>query len=74
MKNQKIYKYLPEEEINKFINLNLTEEVIMGYENQILSIMKLRYEKYPTKKNDNEWLDYTNYVCSRRCQRNADET
>lgn len=45
------------------------EEIIRRYENQLLKVMKTRYEKYPTKRNDIEWLDFTNHVCRRRCQR-----
>lgn len=63
---------LSDEQINKYVNEAFTEQVIQGYENQMLSVMKHRQEKYPTEKNDREWLDYTNFVCRRRCQRVCD--
>ena len=60
-------------ELDKYVNEAFTEEVIRSYEEQILGIMKLRQEKYPNEKNDREWLDYTNFVCSRRCRRNCSD-
>lgn len=58
-------------DLDKYVNESFTEKVIRRYEEQILSIMKKRYDKYPTEINDNEWLRYTNFVCRRRCQRNS---
>lgn len=59
---------LTHEQITDYINQSFTEDVIRKYEDQLLRVMKTRYEKYPTKKNDQEWLEYTNFVCRRRCQ------
>lgn len=58
-------------ELEKYVNEAFTEQLIQSYENQILAVMKHRQEKYPTEKNDAEWLSYTNFVCRRRCQRKA---
>jgi hypothetical protein len=60
---------LTQEEIDLYCNEAFTEMLIQKYENQILAVMKTRQEKYPCDRNDQEWLDYTNFVCRRRCQR-----
>lgn len=57
---------ISDSDLEKYVNQAFTEEVIQGYENQILSIMKHRQEKYPSEKNDREWLAFTNFVCRRR--------
>lgn len=59
---------LSDYEINKYINEALTELMIKEYENKILAVMKHRQEKYPSEKNDKEWLDFTNFICGRRFQ------
>ena len=64
---------LTDKEINEYVDQAFTEEVIQQYENQILLVMKTRFEKYPTSINDQEWLDYTNFVCTRRNQRITNE-
>lgn len=61
---------ISDEEVNKYVNQALTEQVLMNHENEILSLMKFRNENFPSEKNDSEWLDYTNFVCRRRCQSN----
>jgi hypothetical protein len=61
---------IEDQEITDYINQAFTEEVILRYENQLLHVLKTRYEEYPTPENDKEWLDYTNFFCQRRCQRN----
>lgn len=58
-----------ENDVKKYINDWYSENMIQEFENKILSIMKLRQEVYPSEKNDEEWLNYTNFVCRRRCQR-----
>ena len=63
---------ISDEQINRYVNETFTEQIIQGYENQMLAVMKHRQEIYPTEKNDREWLDYTNFVCRRRCQRVRD--
>jgi hypothetical protein len=60
---------ITDEQIQEYINQVFTEEVLRRYEEKILGVMKTRYEKYPTERNNTEWLDYTNFVCRRRCQR-----
>jgi hypothetical protein len=52
-----------------YMNESIYEQIIQGYENQLLIIMKTRYEEYPTERNDYEWEELTNFVCRRRCQR-----
>lgn len=64
---------LTDEQINKYVNEEFTETFIEEYENQLLRVMKIRQENYPSKRNDNEWLNFTNFVCRRRCQRNAEK-
>lgn len=61
---------ISDEEIQKYINESMIEQLIQDLENNILHIMKFKNNKYPTEKNDSEWLDFTNFVCRRRCQRN----
>ena len=56
------------QEIQNYVNKAFTEQVIRHYEDQILRVMKHRQEKYPSDKNDKEWLDFTNFVCRRRYQ------
>lgn len=55
-------------DLEKYVNQAFTETIIQGYENQMLAVMKYRQEKYPNEKNDREWLQFTNFVCRRRCQ------
>ena len=64
-------KPMNDEEIKTYINEAFSEEVIRRSEDHLLQIMKFRYENYPTKKNDREWLDYSSFVCRRRCQSEA---
>jgi hypothetical protein len=59
---------LTDEQIQHYINSTLCENAIQFHENEILNVMKVHYENYPTEKNDLEWLNYTNFVCKRRCQ------
>lgn len=60
---------LSDDAIAQYVNKAFSEQVIQNYEDQLLAVMKHRQEKYPSEKNDREWLDYTNFVCRRRCQR-----
>jgi len=62
-------KMISDKQIEEYVNAAFTEEVIRRYEEQILQVMKKRQEKYPSDQNDSEWLNYSNYVCRRRCQR-----
>ena len=64
---------MKDEEIIGYVNAAFSEEVIRRYEEQLLLVLKFRYEKYPTEQNDAEWLDYTNFVCRRRCRRGVKE-
>lgn len=57
---------ISDKELNEYVNQAFTEEVIRRYEDQLLGFYKARQEKYPSDKNDKEWLDFTNYVCKRR--------
>ncbi len=66
-------RQMNDKEITTYINEAFSEEIIRRYENQLLSVMKTRYEKYPTDKNDKEWLNFTNHVCKRRYQKVANE-
>lgn len=59
---------MEDEELNKYINNALTAQLIRNEEDHLLSIYKFRQGKYPSEKNDREWLDFTNYVCRRRSQ------
>jgi len=59
---------ITDEQLQEYVNKSFTEEVILRYEEQILAVMKTRYDKYPTERNNYEWLDYTNFVCRRRYQ------
>ena len=59
---------ISDSDLKKYVNQAFTEEVIRGYEDQILSVMKHRQEKYPNEKNNREWLEFTNFVCRRRSQ------
>jgi hypothetical protein len=59
---------LTDQQINEYINQAFSEELIRRTEDHLLSILKFRQEKYPTEKNDKEWLDYTNFISRRRCQ------
>lgn len=62
---------ISDEDLENYANEALTKEIIWNCENEILKVMKFRFEKYPTEINDKEWLDYTNFICRRRGQRFA---
>jgi len=64
---------MEDEEIQKYVNQAFAEQIIRGYEDQLLGVMKVRQEKYPSEINDKEWLDFTNFVCSRRCKNVRDK-
>ena len=64
---------MKDDEIAEYINSALFEQMLQILENDILRILKLRYEKYPTNENDKEWLDYTNFICGKRCKRVRDK-
>ncbi|MEK6879402.1 MAG: hypothetical protein AABY22_07340 [Nanoarchaeota archaeon] len=59
---------ISDSDLEKYINLQFTEEIIRRYEDQILEVMKLRQEKFASEKNNKEWLSFTNFVYSRRFQ------
>ena len=59
---------LDDDEIEEYVNAAYSEQLIQACENQILAILKSRYEKYPTEINNATWLDYTNFICRRRHQ------
>jgi len=52
-------------EIEKFIDDFHFASFLNEYEDKMLEAFKLRYEKYPTEKNNQEWLEFSNYVCKR---------
>jgi hypothetical protein len=52
-------------EIEKYIDDFHFESFLREYEEKMLKALKLRYEKYPTEKNNQEWLELSNYVCKR---------
>lgn len=62
-----------DDDLERYVNEAFTEQLIRNTEDHLLKIMKHRYQKYPTQKNDDEWLIFTNYVCRRRAQRSAEE-
>jgi len=57
---------ISDSDLEKYINLQVIEEIIRSYENQILEVMKFRQKKYASEKNNKEWLSFTNFVCRRR--------
>ena len=63
---------ISDEQIQTYVNKSLTEQMIRNLEEQLLNVMKIRQEQYPSDVNDAEWLAYTNFVCRRRCQRPFD--
>ena len=63
------HQEISDKELNEYVNEAFTEQLIQNAEDHLLAIMKHRHEKYPTEMNDKEWLDYTYFVCRRRCKR-----
>jgi hypothetical protein len=63
---------ISDEDLNKFVNVALSEQLIRNGEDHLLQIYKYRQEKYPSGKNEREWLYFTNYVCRRRKQSGID--
>lgn len=57
-----------DEHLQEYVFEAYVEQLIRNHEDDLLRYMKYRYEKYPSKKNDEEWLNYSNFVCRRRCQ------
>lgn len=57
---------ITDEEIQCYINNTMTETFIQDCENNLLNVLKFRREKYPSDKNDAEWLEYSNLICKRR--------
>ena len=53
-------------DLQKYVAEALAEQVIRGHEDQILAVMKQLQEKHPSENNDNEWMQYTNFICRRR--------
>lgn len=59
---------MDDKEIEQYIDEYYFESILDEFENKILEIYKLRFEKYPTEKNSQDWLDYSNFVCRKRCR------
>lgn len=57
---------IDDESLNKYINEALSEVLIRSREEEILYIMKTRQEKYPSERNNIEWLEFSDYICKRR--------
>ena len=58
-----------DEDISKYTNEFFCETAIRQLEDDILGIMKYRQEKYPSEINDSEWLNFSNQVIRRKCER-----
>lgn len=52
--------------LHKYVNEAFTEELVRNYENYILEALKKRREAYPSEQSDREWLEFTDYVLTRR--------
>ena len=48
------------------MNEYYTETTIHALEQQILSLLKIRQEEYPSEKHDAAWLEYSNFIMKRR--------
>lgn len=59
---------ISDSDLEKYFNQVFTEEIIRRNEDEIAAVMKRRQEKYPSEKNDREWLEFSNFVCRRRYQ------
>lgn len=57
---------ISDEEIKSYINVYYMEMAISHEENTLLMLLKLRQEKFPSEKNDNEWLSFSDWVLKRR--------
>lgn len=64
---------LDESAMQKYVTEAFAEQLLRAAEDNVLKIMKQRYEAIPTEKNDQEWLDYSNFVCRRRCIHERDK-
>lgn len=54
------------EDIQNYMNNYYIEQCITNAENQLLSTLKQIYEKYPTEKNNENWLKFSDFVATRR--------
>lgn len=57
---------IDEETLKEIVNCTIAEQVIQNAEDQILHCLKTLSEQYPTKENDQAWLDYTTFISLRR--------
>ena len=64
-------KKIEDEEISSYISNYYFEDLVQFYEHCLLQVMKSRQEKMPSDINDKEWLNFTDFVCSRRGNRVA---
>lgn len=55
-----------DDQIHEYMNSFYYEFFITQMEDTLLSVMKDRQEKYPSEKNDKNWLDFTDFVLKRR--------
>lgn len=52
-----------------YLNETFSEDVIRTFEDQLMSVFKTRAECYPTQMNNQQWLDFTDFVIKRRLQK-----
>ena len=57
---------ISDKEIDDYVKESFNEEIIRRYEDQFLLFLKTRMENYPSDKNNEDWLSFTNWVCKRR--------
>lgn len=57
---------ISDESIKKYMNDYYFHTTINALEQQILGLLKLRWEEHPSDENDKEWLEYTDFILERR--------
>lgn len=69
MENEKKVPEISDEDLKKFIDDVITQQLLEQYEDKILEILKYTQDQYPCEGNDKDWLDYSNFFCEKRANR-----
>lgn len=57
---------ISDEAIQEYVNNAFIEQCIINAECALLSFLKLRQEKFPSDKNNEEWLNFSDWVVKRK--------
>lgn len=57
---------LSDQEIKDYYDWSLSEQSIQNTENELLHFFKSRYIRFPTEENNQDWLNFSEFVFQRR--------